>query len=62
MTDATPELVEEAQSVLGPADNYGGLISFRYVVPLCGVLTLIFGMMYTRDRRGGGYVVERIGA
>ena len=61
-TDASPDLVAEAQSVLGPADNYGGLISFRYVVPLCGVLTLIFGMLYVRDRRGGGYVAERIGA
>ncbi len=61
-SDASPELVGEAQSVLGPADNYGGLISFRYVVPLCGVLMLIFGAMYMRDRRSGGYVVERIGA
>ena len=61
-SDASPELVGEAQSVLGPADNYGGRISFRYVVPLCGVLMLIFGMLYARDRRAGGYVVERIGA
>ena len=61
-SDASPELVSEAQSVLGPADNYGGLISFRYVVPLCGVLMLIFGALYMRDRRSGGYVVERIGA
>jgi hypothetical protein len=61
-SDASQELVDEAQAVLGPADNYGGLISFRFLVPLCGVLTLIFGTMYMRDRRGGGYVVERIGA
>ena len=61
-SDASVELVAEAQSVLGPADNYGGLISFRYLVPLCGVLMLIFGTLYMRDRRGGGYVVERIGA
>lgn len=61
-SDASPELVAEAQSILGPADNYGGLISFRYLVPLCGVLMLIFGTLYMRDRRGGGYAVERIGA
>ncbi len=61
-SDASVELVAEAQSVLGPADNYGGLISFRYLVPLCGVLMLIFGTLYLRDRRGGGYVVERLGA
>jgi hypothetical protein len=54
-SDASPELVAEAQSILGPADNYGGLISFRYLVPLCGVLMLIFGTLYMRDRRGGGY-------
>ncbi len=29
---------------------------------LCGVLMLIFGTLYMRDRRGGGYIVERIGA
>ncbi len=61
-SDASLELVAAAQAVLGPADNYGGRISFRYVVPLCGVLTLIFGTLYFRDRRAGGYVVERIGA
>jgi hypothetical protein len=59
---ASAELAGEAQSVLGPADNYGGRISFRYVVPLCGVLMLIFGALYARDQRAGGYVIERIGA
>ncbi len=57
---ADPELVAEAQAILGPADNYGGRISFRYVVPLCGVLALIFGTMYLRDRRAGGYAARRI--
>ncbi len=61
-SDASPELAGAARSILGPADNYGGRISFRYVVPLCGVLTLIFVTLYARDRRAGGYVVERIGA
>ena len=61
-SDGSSELVREAQAILGPADNYGGRISFRYVVPLCGVLTLIFGALYVQDRRAGGFVVERIGA
>ncbi|MGI9625314.1 MAG: MFS transporter [Longimicrobiales bacterium] len=52
--------VERAGALLGPAENYGGLISFRYVVPLCGVLLLVFGAMYVRERQGGGYQVERI--
>ena len=61
-SDADAALVSEAQAILGPADNYGGKISFRWIVPLCGVLTLIFAGLYMRDRRAGGYRVERIGA
>ena len=59
---ASTELVDEARAVLGPADNYGGRISFRYVVPLCGALALIFGALYARDRRAGGYRVRRVEA
>ena len=54
--------VSSAQAILGPADNYGGLVSFQYMVPLCAVLALIFGLMYAADRRSGGYSVKRIGA
>jgi predicted MFS family arabinose efflux permease len=61
-SDADEELVGDAGAILGPADNYGGRISFRYVVPLCGVLLLIFAGMYALDRSRGGYRVERIGA
>lgn len=59
--DADRSLVDQAGAILGPADNYGGRISFRYIVPLCGVLLLIFGVMHARDRRAGGYRVVRIG-
>ena len=61
-SDADASLVEEAQVILGPADNYGGRISFRYVVPLCVILLPTFGAMYARHRRAGGYRVETIGA
>ncbi|MDH3424484.1 MAG: hypothetical protein OEN00_15930, partial [Gemmatimonadota bacterium] len=61
-SDVDPDLVGRAQAILGPADNYGGKISFRYVVPLCGVLVLIFGVLYVRDRSAGGYRVESIAA
>ncbi|MDT8369628.1 MAG: MFS transporter [Longimicrobiales bacterium] len=54
-------LAERAAQILGPADNYGGRISFRYVVPLSGVLILIFGTLFARDQARGGYRVERIG-
>jgi hypothetical protein len=59
-SDADSELVADAAAVLGPADNYGGKVSFRYVAPLCGILVLVFGAMYARDRSRGGYRVERI--
>ena len=61
-SDASEDLVADAGAILGPADNYGGKISFRYVAPLCGILLLVFGAMYVRDRSAGGYRVERIGA
>ena len=54
-------VVAQAQALLGPAENYGGRISFRYVAPLALIIVAIFGVLYTRDRRAGGYRVERIG-
>ena len=54
--------MSDAQAILGPADNAGGKISFRWVVPLCGVLMLIFGGLYMKDRQTGGYRVERLEA
>lgn len=61
-SDVDADMVSDAQAILGPADNYGGKISFRYVVPLCGLLVLIFGALYVRDRQAGGYRVETIGS
>lgn len=61
-SDVTAGYVSEAQALLGPADNHGGRMSFRALVPLCGVLALLFGVMWLRDRRSGGYAVERIGS
>jgi fucose permease len=55
------EISDQAGAVLGPADNYGGRISFRYVAPLCGILAVIFGFLWMGDRRRGGYRVTRIG-
>ncbi|HUU90906.1 MAG TPA: MFS transporter [Phycisphaerae bacterium] len=40
-----------AAAILLPADNAGGLMSFRYVAPLSIVLLVIFGVMFIRDRR-----------
>jgi fucose permease len=61
-TTGAPALAGRARAILAPAENYGGRISFRYVVPLCGVLVLIFGALYLRDRRAGGYRTKPVGA
>ena len=43
--------VADARAILGPADNYGGRMSFRWVAPLSIFLVLVFGMLYLNDRR-----------
>jgi hypothetical protein len=49
------------QALLGPAENYGGRKSFRDCVPLAALVTVVFAGLYVRDRRRGGYRVERVG-
>ena len=46
-----PTAVERAPEILGPAQNYGGRMSFRYVVPFSALLIFIFGALYARGRR-----------
>ena len=48
-------LVGEAAATIGPAEALGGKRSFRYVAPAALVLIFVFGLMYARDRRLGGY-------
>ncbi|MXV94980.1 MAG: MFS transporter [Gemmatimonadetes bacterium] len=57
---STAPSVERAEAILYPAENYGGLVSFRYLVPLSGVLVVVFGLMFVRQRRAGGYRAERL--
>jgi MFS family permease len=52
--------VDRVQSILGPAENYGGRMSFRYLVPLAALAALVFALLYANDRRRGGYKVKRI--
>ena len=40
---STHPAVGQAQGLLGPSENYGGLLSFRYVVPMSAVLAIVFG-------------------
>jgi hypothetical protein len=58
---ADDELAGRAAAILGPADNYGGRASFRYILPFTGALILVFGLLYASDRRAGGYRAARIG-
>jgi MFS family permease len=51
------ETSTEAAAILGPADNYGGRVSFRAILPFTALLIPIFGGLYLSDRRAGGYRV-----
>ncbi len=59
---AAPEAdaAKTAKELLGPADNYGGKISFRRVALMSIVLTVIFGLLFLRDLTRGGYKVETL--
>ena len=57
---STSPTVERAEEILYPAENYGGLVSFRYLAPLSGVLVVVFGLLFLRQRRAGGYRAERL--
>jgi putative membrane-bound dehydrogenase-like protein len=55
-------LVGEANAILQPAEAEGGTRSFRFVAPVAVILILIFGVMFMRDKRAGGYKAERLKA
>src|SRR5690625_266315 len=52
------ELIQEAHSLLRPADNYGGRMSFLWVAPIAFAVGIIFLIVYINDRRKGGYKIE----
>ncbi|MGD8176052.1 MFS transporter [Marinimicrobium sp. ARAG 43.8] len=49
------ELASEAGAIVGPADNYGGRMAFRWVMPIALIVALFFAAMYLYDRKRGGY-------
>jgi hypothetical protein len=57
---AGEELSGRAGAILQPADNYGGRVSFRYILPFTGLLILIFAALYMSDRKSGGYRATRL--
>lgn len=54
------ELIQQASGVLRPADNYGGRMAFRWVAPIAFLAGIVFIVWFIRDRRRGGYQVERL--
>ncbi len=44
------EAKEDAAEIVNPADNYGGLMSFRWVAPFSIIIIVIFGALYVHDR------------
>jgi len=55
-------IAKDVNSILLPADNYGGRMSFRYVAPFSVVIIVVFGLLYLRDRAAGGYKAEKLTA
>jgi fucose permease len=53
-------IVKDVESVLLPADNFGGRMSFRYVAPFAAVIFVVFGLLYLRDRAAGGYKAQKL--
>lgn len=53
-------LADEAAAVLRPADNYGGRMAFRWVMPIALIVALFFGIMLINDKRKGGYRAVRL--
>ena len=51
---------DAANKILNPAENYGGLTSFRYVAPFALIIIVVFGAMYLVDKKKGGYKAEKI--
>jgi MFS family permease len=51
-------LAQQAQPLLDGADNKSGLLSFRYLVPLAALVSLVFAFVVIADRRKGGYQAQ----
>ena len=61
-TGVSAGVIERAQAILNPADNYGGRLSFRTLAPIGIILIIVFGILFIRDRMAGGYKAEKLTA
>ncbi len=53
-------LAKDAFGILRPADNYGGRMAFRWIMPIALIVALFFGLMFLSDRKKGGYRAVRL--
>lgn len=53
---------KNAAAVVKDADEYGSVMSFRWVAASAIVLVVVFGILYVSDLSKGGYKAEKIGA
>lgn len=51
---------QRAAELIVPADDFGGLVSFRVISGLSIILIVVFGSLYIHDRMRGGYRIEKI--
>jgi len=54
------ELIQKASATLGPADNYGGRMAFRWMSIIPVGVGLIFLAWFIQDKRTGGYKVVHL--
>ena len=52
----------KAGELMGPADNYGGRMSFRWLSPFSLIILAVFAVIYLNDKAKGGYKAERLAA
>ncbi len=53
--------IDTVKGLLAPAEAKGGQRTLLLISPIAGLIALVFGLMYLRDRGRGGYRVERLG-
>jgi hypothetical protein len=54
------DIQDQLTAILPKADNYGGRMAFRIIAPFSLIIVVVFGIMYFRDRKAGGYQAEKL--
>jgi len=54
------KLADRAYEILRPAENYGGRMSLWWLMPIAFAIAGVFGVMFIREQKRGGYHAQRI--